>query len=264
MHIVEQLIAERAPKLMARPRLFQMVRPLLYRLLAYDAAVFLVDAIKPMSGHGAFSMVAHHISPRIAVKNLQHLPKQGRCILIANHPTGLADGMAVYQAIKDRRSDHVFLANADALRVMPNAGDIIIPVEWVKDKRSMSKTRQTLMDVKKAFDEEKCVVIFPSGRLAQLGWRGLIEKPWESSAAMLAKKYNAPVIPLRIQARNSALYYLFTKVNAELRDITLFHELLNKKGKTFNMTFGEAIDPETLSKNANEATDVIRKIVGRL
>jgi len=81
---------------------------------------------------------------------------------------------------------------------------------------------------------------------------------------MLAKKYNAPVIPLRIQARNSALYYLFTKVNAELRDITLFHELLNKKGKTFNMTFGEAIDPETLSKNANEATDVIRKIVGRL
>jgi len=245
MHIVEQLIAERAPKLMARPRLFQIIRPLLYRLLAYDAAVFLVDAIKPMSGHGAFSMVARHISPRIAVKNLQHLPHKGRCILIANHPTGLADGMAVYQAIKDRRDDHVFLANADALRVMPNAGDIIIPVEWVKDKRSMSKTRQTLMDVKKAFDEEKCVVIFPSG-------------------PMLAKKYNAPVIPLRIQARNSALYYLFTKINAELRDITLFHELLNKKGKTFNMTFGEAIDPETLSKNANEATNVIRKIVGRL
>ena len=264
MHIVEELIAERAPKLMARPRLFQLIRPLLYRILAYDAAVFLVDAIRPMSGHNAFNMVTRHISPRISVQNLQNLPSKGRCVLIANHPTGLADGMAVYQAIKDRRRDHVFLANADALRVMPKANDIIIPVEWVKDKRSVSKTKQTLLDVKQAFEEEKCIVIFPSGRLAQLGWKGLEEKPWESSAAMLAKKYNAPVIPLRIRARNSILYYLFTKLNGELRDITLFHELLNKKGKTFNMTFGDPIDPESLSKNANETTDFIRNIVERL
>jgi len=261
MHIVEQLIAERAPKLMARAKLFRAVRPLLYRMLAYDAAVFLADAIRPMSGHDAFRMVAHHISPRTAVKNLEHLPRRGRCMLISNHPTGLADGMAVFQVIKDRRPDHLFLANADALRVMPYAGDIIIPVEWVEDKRTMSKTRQTLVDVKRALEDEKCVVIFPSGRLAQLGWRGLVDKPWESSAAMIAKKYDAPVVPLRIKARNSMLYYVFSKLNAELRDITLFHELLNKKGKTFEMTFGEPIKSETLPKNAAQATAIIRRVV---
>ena len=264
MHIVEELIAERAPKLIARPRLFKAVRPLLYRVLAYDAAVFLVDAIKPMSGNNAFNMVARHISARISVQNLEHLPTKGRCVLIANHPTGLADGMAVYQAIKERRPDHIFLANADALRVMPNAGDIIIPVEWVKDKRSISKTKQTLLDIKLAFEQEKCVVIFPSGRLAQLGWKGLVEKPWESSAAMLAKKYQAPVIPMRIRARNSMLYYIFTKLNAELRDITLFHELLNKKGKTFKMTLGEKIAVKDLPKNAASATQFIRNIVEKL
>lgn len=264
MHIVEQLIAERAPKLMARPRLFRTIRPLFYRILAYDAAVFLADAIKPMSGHDAFSMVAHHISPRTSVQNLEHLPPSGKCLLIANHPTGLADGMAVYQAIKDRRPDHMFLANADALRVMPHATDIVIPVEWVQEKRSLAKTRQTLIDVKRALDAGKCVVIFPSGCLAQWGWRGLTEKPWESSAAMLAKKYGAPVIPLKIKARNSFLYYLFTKLNAELRDITLFHELLNKKGKTFKMTFGEEILPQSLPKNADAATAIIRKTVENL
>ena len=264
MHIIEQLIAERAPKLMARPRFFRTIRPLLYRILAYDAAVFLADAIKPMSGHDAFNMVARHISPRTAVKNLEHLPRTGKCILISNHPTGLADGMAVFQAIRERRPDHVFLANADALRVMPNAKDIVIPVEWVKEKRSMAKTRQTLLDVKRALDADKCVVIFPAGRLAQISWRGLKDKPWESSAAMLAKKYGAPVIPLKIKARNSLLYYLFTKLNKELRDITLFHELLNKKGKTFEMTFGEAIDPNRLPKNTDDATVIIRKTVENL
>ncbi len=264
MHIVEELIAERAPKLMARPRLFRAIRPLLYRIIAYDAAIRLVDLIRPMSGRGAFSMLADYISPRTVVKNLEHLPSTGRCLLIANHPTGLADGIALFQAINARRPDHVFLANADALRVMPHADDIIIPVEWVKTKRTVSKTRQTLVDVKQALEAEKCVVIFPSGSLAVLGWRGLTDRPWETSAAMLAKKYAVPVIPLKIKACNSLLYYAFAKLNAELRDITLFHELLNKKGKTFKMTFGNSIDSDTLPKNANESTALIRHVVESL
>lgn len=264
MHIVEELIAERAPKLMARPRLFRAIRPLLYRMLAYDAAVFLADAIKPMNGRDAFGMVSRHINPRTSVTGLDNIPATGPCLIIANHPTGLADGMAVFQAIKDRRPEHLYMANADALRVIPNGKDIIIPVEWVKEKRSHAKTKQTLQDVKAALRDGKCVVIFPSGALAQLTWQGLIERPWESSAAMIAKKYDAPVVPLNMKARNSLLYYLFSKLSSELRDITLFHELLNKKGQTFRLTFGEVIDPQSLPKKAGDATAHIRKIVERL
>ena len=69
---------------------------------------------------------------------------------------------------------------------------------------------------------------------------------------------------MRIRARNSLLYYLFTKLNAELRDITLFHELLNKKGKTFKMTLGEEIAAKDLPKNAANATEFIRNIVEKL
>jgi len=264
MHIVEELIAERAPRLLARPRLWRAVKPLVYRMLAYDAAVFLVDGIKHGTGRQAFNFVTNHINPRIAAKGLHNLPATGRCIIIANHPTGLADGMAVFAAIRDKRPGHLYLANADAMRVIPDCGDIVIPVEWVRDKRSHSKTRQTLIETKRALEAEHCVVIFPSGRLAHMTWRGLKDKAWESSAAMLARKYKAPVIPLRIRARNSWLYYLLAATNPELRDITLFQELLNKKGYRFDMTFGEPIPPETLPKNADEATAMVRGIVERL
>ncbi len=264
MHIVEELIVERAPKITGRSRIFRAIRPMLYRLLAYDAAVFLADNIKTMNGYDAFNMITNHINPRTAIRGLHNLPENGRCILIANHPTGLADGMAVFQAIRDKRPHHVYLANADALRVMPDAGDIIIPVEWVKTKRNPRKTRQTLVDIKKALDAEKCIVIFPSGALAKMTWRGLKDKPWQNSAAMLAQKYKAPIIPVHIQARNSLLYYFFANVSPELRDITLFHELLNKKGKTFRLTFGEPIDPKTLPNKAGDATAVIRRIVETL
>lgn len=264
VHIVEELISERAPKLMGRPKLFRFIKPALYRMLAYDAAVFLSDTIRPLSGHAAFQRVARHINPRTAVTGLSNLPRKGACIVISNHPTGLADGLAVFQAIRERRPDHIFMANADALRVIPNGEDIIIPVEWVKSKRSHAKTRDTLLAVKEAIEAEKCIVIFPSGSLAKLTWRGLVDKPWQSSAAMLAKKYGTPVIPLRIKARNSYLYYFFARVNSELRDITLFHELLNKKGQTFRLTFGEKIPAESLPKKAEDATALIRKTVGQL
>lgn len=265
VHIIEELIQERAPKLVGRPRLWKAVRPALYRLLAYDAAVFLANAIKPMSGFEAFRMVSRHISPRTAVEGLANLPRSGPCIIISNHPTGLADGLAVFQAIRDRRPDHMFLANADALRVIPKGEDIIIPVEWVKEKRSLAKTRETLLAMRRAIKAEKCIVIFPSGRLARRRWNGqIVDQPWESSAAMVAKKYGVPVIPLRMQARNSSLYYFFHRVNGELRDITLFREMLNKKHRLFRLTFGEVIPPVHLSENADEATAMIRHIVETL
>ena len=264
MHIVEQLIAERASRLMSHKRLFRFIKPMLYRLLAYDAAVFLADVIRPKTGYEAFDMVAQHISPRTAVTGLHHLPTNGRCIIISNHPTGLADGMAVFQAIRDRRPDHVYLANADALRVIPKGEDIIIPVEWVLEKRNVAKTRDTLARTRKIINDERCVVIFPSGKLAKMTWKGLVDQPWESSAAMLAKKYDAPVIPLQIKARNSWLYYIFARLNAELRDITLFHELLNKKGQLFRLSFGEPIMPDNLPKNAEDATTMIRATVESL
>jgi len=237
---------------------------MLYRMLAYDAAVFLADMVRPLTGWEAFSRVSNHINPRTEVTGLSHLPKTGGCIIIANHPTGLADGLAVFDAIRDHRPDHLFLANADALRVIPKGEDIIIPVEWVKSKRDHSKARNTLLAVKAALKEGRCVIIFPSGALAQFGWRGLVDRPWQSSAAMLARKYDVPIIPLSIKARNSFLYYLFAKLNAELRDITLFHELLNKKEKLFRLKFGPTIAADDLPKNAEDAILEIRKIVEKL
>jgi len=264
VHIVEELIAERAPKLMSKPRLFKAIKPWLYKMLAYKEAVELADKVEPLTGREAFTLVTDLIQPSTLVQNMSNLPEAGACVVISNHPTGLADGLAVFQAIRERRPDHVYLANADALRVIPKGEDIIIPVEWVKSKRTHAKARNTLLAVKAALKEERCVVIFPSGALATMSWRGLVDRPWQSSAAMLARKYKAPIIPLNIKARNSILYYILSAISGELRDITLFYELLNKKGQKFQMKFGSAIPADDIQKNPEIATAEIRKIVETL
>lgn len=261
MHIIEQLIAERAQKLMKRQQVWRAVRPALYKALGYRKAVAMADTVANLSGWQAFAHVSDMLDLPPLVTGLEHIPAHGKIMVISNHPTGLADGIFVYDALKTKRPDHMFMANADAVRVAPNCTDIIIPVEWMVEKRSPAKARTVLKSLNTALNDERAVVVFPSGVLAKMTWRGLVDKPWNPTAVSVARKNNVPIIPLRINARNSAMYYLFALLNNELRDITLFHELFNKSGSSPKLIFGPPINPANLPKGSAQATGAVRGIV---
>lgn len=257
VHIVDVLIEERCPRLRASPA-WPVARPLLYSILGYSKARRMADELVQLTGRESFDRLSKQLAFNISADRLDRLPARGRCIVAANHPTGLADGIAVWDLLKQKRDDIVFFANADAIRVNPRFEDVIIPVEWVAEKRSPAKTRETLKRAAAAFAEEKCVVIFPSGRLALRKDGRMIEKEWFPTVVGLARKQSAPVIPLNLDARNSALYYLFCDLSNELRDITLFNELLNKRGSQFRMTFGETIPPAALAGDPVALTEALK------
>ena len=166
-HICDVLIAERAPRL-TRSLFWPVIRPVLYEFLNYRQAVRMADAVRPLTGAGALDYMSDLMDLRVAVMNPERIPASGRCIVVANHPTGIADGIAVFDAIRARRADAVFFANADALRVSPRLGEAVIPVEWVVAKRTREKTRATLAAAKEAFEAERCVVMVPARRLSRV------------------------------------------------------------------------------------------------
>lgn len=259
-HIVDRLIEERCPKLRASPA-WPVARPLLYSLLGYGKARAMADELVQLTGRQSFDLLSQQLAFDMTVSGIDRLPATGRCIVAANHPTGLADGVAVWDLLKKKREDIIFFANADAVRVNPRFEDVIIPVEWVVAKRSPAKARETLKRAADAFAQEKCVVIFPSGRLARKVEGRMEEKDWFPTVVGLARKQGAPVVPLNLDARNSALYYLFCDLSNELRDITLFHELLNKRGSKIRMTFGGIIHPDLLQGESAAVTEKLKQHV---
>jgi putative hemolysin len=263
IHIIDELIIERAPRLAAGP-LWPLVRPTLYALLDYRKARAMADVVAARSGQGAFDYVSDLLRLKVEASGLDRIPATGRCVVVVNHPTGIADGIAVYDALKARRPDQIYFANADALRVSSRLGEVVIPVEWVEDKRTREKTRDTLMRAKAAFEAERCIVVFPAGRLARKIGGALKEEPWAASAISLARKYDAPVIPIYLEGPNSFFFHTFDLLSQELRDITLFHEMLNKEGKAFRLTVGQAIPPEHLDVDAAKATEAVKTYVERV
>lgn len=261
-HIVDVLIAERAPRL-TQSWSWPMVRPVLYGVLGYPKAVAMTDAMADLSGAEALAYMSDLLRLKIEVTGLNNLPAKGRCVVVCNHPTGIADGVAMYDAIRRVRDDAIFFANADALRISKRLGETIIPVEWVHEKRTREKTRGTLAAAKQAFNEERCIVMFPSGRLARVEKGVLVDEPWETSAISLARKNNAPIVPVHMTGPTSRLFHLFDKFSRELRDVTLFHELLNKQGQTFGLTFGKPVITDQLDVDVDRATLQLKTYIER-
>jgi putative hemolysin len=262
-HIVDVLIAERAPNLAASPA-WPLLRPVLYSFLDYGKARRMADAIAPLPGRAALEYVSDLLSVQVTASGLEHLPRTGRLIVICNHPTGIADGVAVYDALKAIRPDLCFYANSDAHRIARRFDEVLIPVEWVQAKRTRERTRATLTLTKEALEADRCLVIFPSGRLSRRQPDGqLADPPWASSAVSLARKYDAPILPLHVAGPWSGLFHFFNRFSTELRDITLFHELLNKQGRAFSLTLGAPVAPQALEGEAADAALQLKHFVER-
>ena len=256
-HIIDVLIAERAPKLAAGVA-WPVLRPLLYAFLDYDKARRMADAIAPLPGSVALEHVSKLLSVKVAATGLERVRRKGRLIVVCNHPTGIADGIAVYDALKAIRPDLCFYANSDAHRISPGLTDVLIPVEWVEAKRTRERTRETLLLSRQALEAERCLVIFPAGRLARRRPdRRLADPPWAPSAISLARKHEAPVVPIHVAGPWPAMFHFFDRFSTELRDVTLFHELLNKQGRAFALTVGRPIAPEAL---AGEPVDAVARL----
>ncbi|WP_265516273.1 1-acyl-sn-glycerol-3-phosphate acyltransferase [Nitratireductor luteus] len=263
-HVVDQLIAERTTHLSRHP-LWPVAKPLLYRYFHYRQAVVMADTVAQLSGWDAFTYISQLLLLNVSARGIEHIPADGGFILAPTHPTGIADGIAVFDLMKKVRPDLAIFANRDALRVNPRFRDLIIPVEWRQNEKSHAKSRDTLEMTAKAFASNKAVVLFPAGRIAYWNDDKLTERPWQPSVVALARRYEVPVIPVNITARNSGLFYLLSKYSSELRDMTLFHELLNKKGRAIQMTIGRPIPPGLLDGEPSEVAGKLQEhAVGRL
>jgi putative hemolysin len=258
-HIVDTLIAERGEKIVRSP-FWPLFRPFLHVLLRYHKAISFADDIAKLTGFQSFEYMSDLLQLDIRVENEERIPASGGFILVSNHPTGIADGVAVFDLLKARRPDLMVFANRDAVRVNPRFAEMIIPVEWREEHKSKPKTRETLLLTNKTVEAGKVMVLFPSGRIAYWANGRLNERPWKTSAVALARKYNLPILPVHLSARNSGLFYWFAKWSTELRDMTVFYELLNKRGDRFEFKVGKLIRPEELEGDVNEVTRALEKL----
>lgn len=209
--------------------------------------------------------VLEDLKINIKYKGIENIPQTGNIILASNHPLGGIDGIAIISMMGKVRSDLKFIVN-DILYQIPNYDGMFIPV----NKHGVNP-KSSLETIEKIYASQDAVLIFPAGFCSRKIRGKIMDINWNKSFVNKAVRYNRPVIPVLINARNSNFFYNLStfrkwiglKTNIEM--FLLPHEMFRQKGKTIEIIIGKPIMPEIFtSGKAEKWADTLRHFIYQL
>jgi putative hemolysin len=199
---------------------------------------------------------------------LGHVPPTGPVIVVANHPFGALDGLVMLTLMRRVRPDMRLLANR-WLNRLPEVRDCLVPVDlFGKPAEAVRRNSTALRSAIHWLECGGCLGMFPAGEVAHNETPGgrVTDSPWRHTAAELAVRAGATVVPLFIAGQNSRLFRAAGRVHPLLRTALLPHELWAKRGSTVSVTVGRSIVPAELASRTDPAsrTALLRSRVDHL
>jgi putative hemolysin len=176
------------------------------------------------------------VSHALSLRDRARIPAEGKLIVVANHPLGGLDGLAVLRALLEVRPDVKVLAN-DLLCTLPGLSEYFLPFDVYGGKPQ----KERLSAIGEFLARGGAVLIFPSGEVSRFTWRGLHDRRWRTGAVRFAREHGAPVLPIHVRARNSLLFYATAALSRNASMVLLPHELFNKRGRTLMLKVGDPI-----------------------
>ena len=200
------------------------------------------------------------ITWRCADSDLARIPATGATVVVANHPTGMLDGIVLSAALERVRSDVMLLGN-QALHRIAQLRDPVIPIDV--DEESPSRNAAAVRRALAHLASGGLLIVFPAGEVAAFDWhtRRVREAQWQAGTARLVALAarmcaNLAVIPAHVRARNSALFYAAGLLSPRLRSALLIRELLNKRGAEVDLRIGSAVSAARLRELGSEQQQI--------
>ncbi|MFP6680608.1 MAG: lysophospholipid acyltransferase family protein [Gammaproteobacteria bacterium] len=181
-------------------------------------------------------------------EELASVPNEGPCIVVANHPHGMLDGLLVMQLLGTVRPDFRVMANHFLARFV-QLRPLFFQINPFGGKEAIRHNIGTTRAATNWLRDGKMLVVFPGGEVSSLNrqdWR-VADPKWDDGVARFAEKTGAPVVPMHIGGRNSDLFQLSGLLHPHFRTALLVREMMNKKGTTIDVRFGREVAPNTIA-----------------
>ena len=176
------------------------------------------------------------------------IPSSGPCILIANHPYGGIEGLAMIDLLSKVRPDFKIMANFILERV-PQLQPWLISVDPFGKKSTAGRNLAPLRQSLNWLRQGGLLVIFPAGEVSsrQSLTGDVTDPPWSSTSPRLARMSKAPVLPVFFPGENGRLFQWAGQIHPRLRTILLPRMLLNKRGKRLDIKVGNLLSSKKIA-----------------
>ena len=143
---------------------------------------------------------------------------QGPTVMIANHPFGIGDGIAVMSLAEQLGRPFRVLINSELMKI----GEIepyALPICFDETKEAVAVNLKTRQEALRLLKEGCTIVVFPAGGVATApkGFGKAQDLPWKLFTAKLVQAAQASVIPLQFFGQNGPLFHLASKLSLTLR-----------------------------------------------
>jgi len=224
--------------------LIKTAASLLKKLVHQDEINHFIETNKHLEGLEFNDAVLEHFqfTFRVSNKDRLRIPDQGRVIIVANHPIGSLDGLALLKMVSEIRTDVKIVATTMLSHIDP-LSKLFISVDNLSRKACH---RDSLRQIVDALESEQAVIMFPTGEVSRIRPNGVRDGKWKTGFLNLARKSNAPIVPVHIDAKNSALFYSLSSIYKPLGTMMLVNEMFNKRDGEISFRIGKPIPWESI------------------
>ncbi|MGA8270624.1 MAG: GNAT family N-acyltransferase, partial [Candidatus Sulfotelmatobacter sp.] len=203
---------------------------------------------------------------RIDPADMSRIPATGPVVVVANHPSGMLDGVALTALLTRVRPDVKVMTNY-LLRDVPELAQYCIFVDpfdgnGVAQSLSSSVNRRAFREALDWLLRGGMLAVFPAGEISQ--WQlslGQNSDPaWNDTAVRLIRRTQAAALPIYFCGRSGMSIQVFGKVHPRLKTAFLLQEFLQQKGRTVEVRVGSEISAESVTGIAydREALEYLR------
>lgn len=201
-------------------------------------------------GQQVFSKMLDLIDIRLDLRSEwppRNLP-DGPLVIVANHPFGIGDGIAVLAMAEALERPFRVLINNDLMKV-PEIAPYALPISFDETREAMAMNMASRHEAVRLLKSGVTVVVFPAGGVATApkGFGRAVDLPWKMFPARLVQMARASVIPVHFGGQNGRLFHLASRVSMTLRISLLIREFRRLSGTTIVARAGRVLQADELA-----------------
>lgn len=226
-------------------RLPAIVVRLLIKIIRQEEMNSILNKFSEDTGVQFLPKVLNELNIKLNITGIENLPDNGKCFFVANHPFGIADGLALTYIVSNKYGGLKAIGN-DVFMLIPQLRPLIAAVNVFG-----KNYREYLTELEIVYSSEFPVTHFPAGIVSRIRNGKIEDHDWHKSFISRSIKHKRNIVPICFNGRNSYLFYfvyLFRKIfriKTNLELVLLPREFFKKRDKTIDIIIGESISFNT-------------------
>lgn len=187
----------------------------------------------------------------LAGAGLANIPAEGPLVLVANHPYGILDGLALGRILSAARGDFRIIAHS-VFRKAKDLEQVILPVDFSGTREAQALNIATRREALAYLARGGAIGVFPSGTVSTSAkpFAPPIDTIWKPFTARMIAKSGAQVVPVYFDGHNSRLFQLASHLNYTLRMALMIGEFRSRVGEPLQVRIGTPLPQAELDRRA--------------